>query len=127
MIQTLGFSGAHETKAAIARGLCGLIDDVDLLGGHFFDFAFLPHEFQFALGFLEGGRDFLLHAGSGFFEFLRELDVAVSEEAESSITIRDPEGTVITPSFPSMVRMCVKQVRQTKKEPAKCGRLLRFG
>ena len=26
---------------------------------------------------VEGGRDYLLHAGSGFFEFLRELDVAV--------------------------------------------------
>src|SRR5271168_2220860 len=77
MIQTLGFSGAHETKAAIARGLCGWTDDADLLGCHFFGFAFLPHEFQFALGFFEGGRDFLLHAGSGFFEFLRELDVAV--------------------------------------------------
>ena len=49
----------------------GLNDDAELLGGHFFGFAFLPHEFQFALGFLEGGRDFLLHAGSGFFEFLR--------------------------------------------------------
>ena len=30
---------------------------------------------QFALGLLEGGHDFLLHAGCGFFEFLRELDV----------------------------------------------------
>ena len=61
----------RKTKAAIARGLCGLTDDAELLGGHFFGFAFLPHELQFALGFLEGGRDFLLHAGSGFFEFLR--------------------------------------------------------
>ena len=47
--------------------------DAELLGGHFFGFAFLPHELQLALGFLEGGRDFLLHAGSDFFEFLREL------------------------------------------------------
>ena len=49
----------------------GLSDDAELLGGHFFGFAFLPHQLQFALGFLEGGRYFLLHAGSGFFEFLR--------------------------------------------------------
>ena len=51
-----------------------LVDDAELLGCHFFGFAFLPHELQFALGFLEGGRDFLLHSGSGFFELLRELD-----------------------------------------------------
>jgi hypothetical protein len=63
--------GATKTKAAIARGLCGLTDDAELLGCHFFGFAFLPHQFQLALGFLEGGRYFLLHAGSGFFEFLR--------------------------------------------------------
>ena len=61
----------HKTKAAIARGLCGLTDDAELLGCHFFGFAFLPHQLQLALGFLEGGRYFLLHAGSGFFEFLR--------------------------------------------------------
>src|SRR6201993_4681266 len=54
-----------------------------LLGCHFFGFAFLPHEFQFALGFFEGGRDFLLHAGCGLFEFLRELDVAVVLHAGS--------------------------------------------
>jgi len=60
-----------KTKAAIARGLCGLTDDGELLGCHFFGFAFLPHQLQFALGFLEGSRDFLLHAGSSFFEFLR--------------------------------------------------------
>jgi hypothetical protein len=42
-----------------------------------------PHEFQFALGFLEGGRDFLLHAGSGLFEFLRELDCAEVLHARS--------------------------------------------
>ncbi len=60
-----------KTKAAIARGLCGLTDDAELLGCHFFGFAFLPHQLQLALGFLEGGRYFLLHAGSGFFEFLR--------------------------------------------------------
>jgi len=65
------------TKAAIARGLCGLVVMPSLLGCHFFGFAFVPHEFQFALGFFEGGRDFLLHAGGGLFEFLRELDVAV--------------------------------------------------
>ena len=64
-------SNAHKTKAAIARGLCGLTDDAELLGCHFFGFAFLPHQLQLALGFLEGGRYFLLHAGSGFFEFLR--------------------------------------------------------
>jgi hypothetical protein len=64
-------SNAYKTKAAIARGLCRLTDLVDLLGCHFFGFAFLPHQLQLALGFLEGGRDFLLHAGSGFFEFLR--------------------------------------------------------
>ena len=62
---------AATTKAAIARGLCGLTDDAELLGCHFFGFAFLPHQLQLALGFLEGGRYFLLHAGSGFFEFLR--------------------------------------------------------
>src|ERR1700733_775674 len=64
-------SNPHKTKAAIARGLCGLFDDAELLGCHFFGFAFLPHQLQLALGFLEGGRNFLLHAGSGFFEFLR--------------------------------------------------------
>ena len=64
-------TAAATTKAAIARGLCGSTDDVELLGCHFFGFAFLPHQLQLALGFLEGGRYFLLHAGSGFFEFLR--------------------------------------------------------
>jgi hypothetical protein len=62
---------ANKTKTAIARGLCGLTDDAELLGCHLFGFAFLPHQLQLALGFLEGGRYFLLHAGSGFFEFLR--------------------------------------------------------
>ena len=62
---------APKTKAAIARGLCRPLDDAELLGCHFFGFAFLPHQLQLALGFLEGGRYFLLHAGSGFFEFLR--------------------------------------------------------
>src|ERR1700738_44783 len=76
-------SSSNAPKAAIARGLCGLTDNAELLGCHFFGFAFLPHEFQFALGFLEGGRDFLLHAGSGFFEFLRKLDVAVVLHARS--------------------------------------------
>ena len=65
-----GRRAADKTKAAIARGRCGLTD-AELLGCHFFGFAFLPHQFQLALGFLEGGRYFLLHAGSGFFEFLR--------------------------------------------------------
>jgi hypothetical protein len=46
-------------------------NDAELLGCHFFGFAFLPHQLQLALGFLEGCRHFLLHAGSGFFEFLR--------------------------------------------------------
>jgi hypothetical protein len=44
---------------------------VYLLGCHFFGFAFLPHQLQLTLGFLEGRGHFLLHAGSGFFEFLR--------------------------------------------------------
>ena len=60
-----------------------LTEDADLLGCHFFGFAFLPHQLQLALGFLEGGRYFLLHAGSGFFEFLRELDGAVVLHARS--------------------------------------------
>jgi hypothetical protein len=64
-------TAAATTRAAIARGLCRLTDDAELLGCHFFGFAFLPHQLQLALGFLEGGRYFLLHAGSGFFEFLR--------------------------------------------------------
>jgi hypothetical protein len=46
---------APTTKAALARGLCRSLDDAELLGCHFFGFAFLPHQFQFALGFLEGG------------------------------------------------------------------------
>jgi hypothetical protein len=41
------------TKAAIARGLCRLTDDAELLGCHLFGFAFLPHQLQLALGFLE--------------------------------------------------------------------------
>jgi hypothetical protein len=64
-------NSSSTTKAAIARGLCRSFDDAELLGCHFFGFVFLPHQLQLALGFLEGGRDFLLHAGSGFFEFLR--------------------------------------------------------
>jgi hypothetical protein len=68
---THGQTTAIKTKAAIARGLCCLTGDDGLLGCHFFGFAFLPHQLQLALGFLEGGRYFLLHAGSGFFEFLR--------------------------------------------------------
>jgi hypothetical protein len=43
----------------------------ELLGCHFLGFAFLPHQFQFALGFLEGCGDFLLYLGSRFFKFLR--------------------------------------------------------
>jgi hypothetical protein len=34
-----------KTKAAIARGLCGLVD-AELLGCHFFGFAFLPHQLR---------------------------------------------------------------------------------
>jgi hypothetical protein len=45
-----------KTKAAIARGPCGLKDDAELLGCHLFGFTFLPHQLQLALGFLEGGR-----------------------------------------------------------------------
>jgi hypothetical protein len=35
--------GAHRKKAAIARGLFGLVEEDGLLGCHFFGFVFLPH------------------------------------------------------------------------------------
>jgi hypothetical protein len=76
--------GTQEQRPRLLSRPFGLSDDdAQLLGGHFFGFAFLPHEFQFALGFLEGGRDFLLHTGSGLFKLLRELDVAVVLHARS--------------------------------------------
>ena len=39
-----------------------------LLGGHLFGFAFLAHEFQFALGGFDLGRDFLLYPGCRFLQ-----------------------------------------------------------
>jgi hypothetical protein len=77
----------EKRKARIAPGLCDFpgpkigtwgtqvrraelrcLDGRVLLGGHFFGFALLAHEFEFALGGFELGVDFLLDAGCRLFE-----------------------------------------------------------
>ena len=61
-------SDPQSQKAAIARGLCRSTDDAELLGCHFFGFAFLPHQLQFALRRFDLRRDFLLDASRRFFQ-----------------------------------------------------------
>jgi hypothetical protein len=50
-----------------------LIDAGELLGSHFFGFAFMPHQLQFALGFLEGRSHFLLARGQRLLRVLADF------------------------------------------------------
>ena len=54
-----------------------------LFGGHLLGFAFLAHKLQFAFRRFDLRSDFLLHTRRCFFEFRRELHVAVVFKARA--------------------------------------------
>src|SRR5260370_20033048 len=66
---------ANETKGRLASPPAQ--NRPVLLRGEFFGLAFVPHEFERALGIFVGLRDFLLHLACRLFHFGRETHVPV--------------------------------------------------
>ena len=62
---------SSKENASLSRSPSGLGNRFvrsSLLGCHLFGFAFLAHDFQFALGGFDLGRHFLLNAGCRFLK-----------------------------------------------------------